>query len=105
MTIAYASVLSENQLNDLFDFSSLDRPIESACRLTVQDPKALYLFRQRYAHFNGYAASLVARLASSVGLSRYLFNYESVNITKGFSIFFLVVGLVGKTLHCIRLNP
>ena len=77
MTIAYASVLSENQLNDLFNFSSLDRPIESACRLAVQDPKALYLFMQRYAHFNGYAGSLVARLASSVGLSRYLFNHST----------------------------
>lgn len=40
----------------------------------MKDPRALYLFMQRYVHFNGYAGSLVARLASSIGLSRDLFN-------------------------------
>ncbi|NEO68776.1 hypothetical protein [Moorena sp. SIO3H5] len=64
-------------LDDLFDFANLDKSVESSCQLAVQDPKSLYLFMQRYTHFNGYAGSLVARLASSVGLSRNLFNSSS----------------------------
>ena len=35
---------------------------------------------QRYVHFNGYAGSLVARLASSIGLSRDLFNNSNTVI-------------------------
>jgi hypothetical protein len=69
-----SSLLSENELNELFDLPTLDRRIESACRVAIQHPRSLYVFMQRYAHFNGYAGSLVARLASSVGLSRDLFN-------------------------------
>ncbi|GFZ98806.1 hypothetical protein [Okeania sp. KiyG1] len=70
-------VLSINQLDDLFDFANLDRSVELASQLAVQHPKSLYLFMQRYTHFNGYAGSLVARLASSIGLSRHLFNSSS----------------------------
>lgn len=74
MTISCTSILSLPQLDDLFHFAKLDQSVESACQLAVRHPNALYLFMQRYTHFNGCAGSLVARLASSVGLSRHLFN-------------------------------
>ncbi|HEY9643643.1 MAG TPA: hypothetical protein V6C57_24350 [Coleofasciculaceae cyanobacterium] len=77
MTISYTPILSIEQLDHLFNFANLDQSVESACQLAVQHPQALYLFMQRYTHFNGYAGSLVARLASSVGLSRHLFNSAS----------------------------
>ena len=77
MTAADVPILTKNQLDDLFDFSSLNQSVELACRLAVQRPRLLYLFMQRYTHFNGYAGSLVARLASSVGLSRDLFKSSS----------------------------
>jgi hypothetical protein len=68
------SILNKDLINRLYDLPSLDRSVESTCELAVKDPRALYLFMQRYVHFNGYAGSLVARLASSIGLSRDLFN-------------------------------
>jgi hypothetical protein len=77
MNISCAPILSTSQLDDLFNFTNLDQSVESACQLAVQHPKVLYLFMQRYTHFNGYAGSLVARLASSIGLSRQLFNSSS----------------------------
>lgn len=78
MLNSYARILSAHRLNDLFKFDSLDQSIESACQLAVQHPQSLYLFMQRYIHFNGYAGSLVARLASSIGLSRHLFKNASI---------------------------
>ncbi len=81
MITACANVLSMRQLDDLFNFAKLDQSVESACQLSLQRPKALYLFMQRYTHFNGYAGSLVARLASSVGLSRQLFRSSSNPVT------------------------
>jgi hypothetical protein len=68
------SILSKDLINRLYNVPSLDRSVESTCELAIRDPRALYLFMQRYVHFNGYAGSLVARLASSIGLSRDLFN-------------------------------
>jgi hypothetical protein len=68
------SILSKDLINRLYDVPSLDRSVEATCELAIKDPRALYLFMQRYVHFNGYAGSLVARLASSIGLSRDLFN-------------------------------
>jgi hypothetical protein len=74
MTTSNQSILNKDLIERLFDLPSLDRSVESACEVAMRDPKALYLFMQRYVHFNGYAGSLVARLASSIGLSRDLFN-------------------------------
>jgi hypothetical protein len=68
------SILNKDLIDQLFDIPSFNRSVESACQVAVRDPKALYIFMQRYVHFNGYAGSLVARLASSIGLSRDLFN-------------------------------
>jgi hypothetical protein len=78
MTIAQSPILSMTQLDQLFKFTDLDRTVESACKLAVQHPGALYLFMQRYTHFNGIAGSLVARLASAIGLSRQLFNSTAI---------------------------
>ena len=74
------SILTKDLINRLFDIPTLDRSVESTCQLAIKDPRALYLFMQRYVHFNGYAGSLVARLASSIGLSRDLFNNASTVI-------------------------
>jgi hypothetical protein len=71
------SILNKDLINRLFDIPSLDRSVESTCEMAIKNPRALYLFMQRYVHFNGYAGSLVARLASSIGLSRDLFNNEN----------------------------
>ena len=73
------SILNKDLINRLFDIPTLDRSIESTCQLAIRDPRALYLFMQRYVHFNGYAGSLVARLASSIGLSRDLFNNTNLD--------------------------
>lgn len=67
------ALFSETTFTDSFDFSELDRTVASTIRLAVQDPTALYLFFQRYSHFNGYASAVISRLVSSIGLSRYLF--------------------------------
>jgi hypothetical protein len=66
-------VFTAEKLDGCFNLDDLNRFTEEACRTAVQHPKAFYLFMQRYIHFNSQAGSLVARLASSVGLSRNLF--------------------------------
>jgi hypothetical protein len=74
MTTSNQSILNKDLINRKFDIPSLDRSVEVACEIAMRDPRSLYLFMQRYVHFNGYAGSLVARLSSSIGLSRDLFN-------------------------------
>jgi hypothetical protein len=66
-------LFSENLFKELVDFSDLDETVISTVRLAAQNPTALYLFCQRYSYFNGYASSVIARLASSIAMSRYLF--------------------------------
>jgi len=68
------TVFSENIFKERFDFTVLDRTVASTVRQAAQNPRTLYLFFQRYSHFNGYASAVISRLASSIGLSRYLFN-------------------------------
>ncbi len=67
------AVFSPEKFDGCFNLDDLNHFAETACRTAVQHPKAFYLFMQRYIHFNSQAGSLVARLASSVGLSRTLF--------------------------------
>lgn len=67
------ALFSEATFKDIVDFSQLDRTVESTIGLAAQDPIALYLFFHRYTYFNGYASAVISRLASSIGLSRYLF--------------------------------
>jgi hypothetical protein len=68
------TVFSEDIFKERFDFTVLDRTVASTVRQAAQNPRTLYLFFQRYSHFNGYASAVISRLASSIGLSRYLFN-------------------------------
>lgn len=74
MSILYASISSKRQLTNSFNFANLNQSIKSACQLAVKYPKALYLLMQRHTHLDSYAGGLVARLASSIGLSPHLFN-------------------------------
>ncbi len=80
MTTSNQSILSKDLIDRQFDLRSLDRSVEAACEMAMRDPRSLYLFMQRYVHFNGYAGSLVARLASSIGLSRDLFNSADCSV-------------------------
>ncbi|HEY9642631.1 MAG TPA: hypothetical protein V6C57_19245 [Coleofasciculaceae cyanobacterium] len=64
---------SESLFQGAFNFSELDEGVKSTIRLANQSPLTLYLFFHRYTYFNGYASTLISRLASSIGLSRYLF--------------------------------
>lgn len=65
---------SETLFAERFDFVELEQTVASTVRLATHNPVSLYLFLQRYIYFNGYASSVIARLASSIGMSRYLFN-------------------------------
>jgi hypothetical protein len=64
--------------HNLFDRQINDENIEKTVELGAKDPVKLYYFMQRYAYFNSYAGSLVARLASSIGISYQLFRQEDV---------------------------
>ena len=68
------ATFSEDFFHDLFDFEQIERTVTSTVRLAIKDPIALYLFFQRYSHFNGYASAMISRLASTIGLSRYTFS-------------------------------
>jgi hypothetical protein len=68
------TLFTEQLFHELFDFSELDRTVSSTVRLAAKNPVSLYLFFQRYTYFNGYASAVIARLASSIGMSRYLFS-------------------------------
>ncbi len=81
---------TENYFEELFDFAALDNTVSSTVRLAAKDPKTLYQFFQRYIYFNGYASSVIARLASSIAMSRTLFNDPTIFTTeeadRGFQI-------------------
>ena len=68
------ATFSEDFFQDLFDFEQIESTVTSTLRLVIKDPVSLYLFFQRYSHFNGYASAMIARLASTIGLSRYTFS-------------------------------
>ncbi len=76
------AIFSEETFREKYDFSKLDESVLSAARLASQNPVMLYLFFQRYSYFNGYASASVARLASSIGLSRYLFSNSELLVTE-----------------------
>jgi hypothetical protein len=67
-------LFSESFFEGIVDFSALDQTVESSVRRAAAHPTTLYLFFHRYIYFNGYASTVISRLASSLGLSRYLFN-------------------------------
>ena len=65
---------SEDYFHKSFDFARLDRTVSSTVRMAARNPINLYLFFQRYTYFNGYSSAMISRLASSIGISRYLFS-------------------------------
>lgn len=65
-----------------FDLDALDQTVHASVDLAAQDPYFLYLFFHRYTYFNGYASAMIARLASSIGLSRYLFVHPEAAVTE-----------------------
>ncbi|GAB4523914.1 MAG: hypothetical protein Tsb0014_01940 [Pleurocapsa sp.] len=68
------ATFSENTFLELFDFAQLERNITGSIRIAVKNPTSLYLFFQRYTYFNAYASAMISRLASTIGLSRYIFS-------------------------------
>lgn len=67
-------LFSETFFKAAFDFSELEQTVTATIRLAANDPAALYLLLQYYTYFNGYASSVISRLASSIAMSRYLFS-------------------------------
>jgi hypothetical protein len=64
----------------LFDRQINNAKIETIVELAASNPVRLYYFMQRYAYFNSFAGSLVARLASSIGLSYKMFQKEGISV-------------------------
>jgi hypothetical protein len=71
-------LFTEATFTDKYNFLELEKTVASTIRLASQNPSNLYLFFQRYIYFNGYASSVIARLASSIAMSRYLFTDPDV---------------------------
>ncbi|MCU0568597.1 MAG: hypothetical protein MUF49_18620 [Oculatellaceae cyanobacterium Prado106] len=69
---------SETLFRTSFDFPAIEQTVEATVRLAATHPTSLYQFFQRYTYFNGYASSLISRLASSIALSRYAFIHPDV---------------------------
>jgi hypothetical protein len=67
--------------DSLFDRQANNANIEATIEVAASDPIKLYYFMQRYTHFNSYAGSLVARLASSIGISYQLFRQDTEAVT------------------------
>ena len=76
----FSNQFTIDTFHGLFDREVAEANIEATVELAVTTPERLYYFMQRYAHFNGFAGSLVARLASSVGLSREFFNQAGLAV-------------------------
>jgi hypothetical protein len=76
------TLFSEDLFRRKFDFAAIEQTVDLAITFAAQDPLTLYLFFQRYSHFNGYASAAIARLVSSIGLSRYLFTNSELLVTE-----------------------
>jgi hypothetical protein len=74
MASSNTSILNKYTIERLFDLPSLSLSVEAACEVAARHPKTLYIFIQRYVHFNRCTGSLLGHLARSIGLSRDLFN-------------------------------
>jgi hypothetical protein len=75
-----AARFTTETFDNLFDRQMNNANIEATIELAASDPVKLYYFMQRYAYFNSYAGSLVARLASSIGISYQLFRQNEVAV-------------------------
>jgi hypothetical protein len=63
-----------------FAVTEAENTIEQYFNRAIQNPTGLYMFFQRYTHFNAYTSAVIARLASSIAMSRYLFNDPTVPV-------------------------
>jgi hypothetical protein len=63
-----------------FPVAEAEVTIERYFNRAIQNPTGLYMFFQRYTHFNAYTSAVIARLASSIAMSRYLFNDPNVPV-------------------------
>ncbi|MDY6897431.1 MAG: hypothetical protein SWZ49_05040 [Cyanobacteriota bacterium] len=73
-------LFTQKEFDKYFNFNLLDKTVKECCQTATQSPEAFYIFMQRYTHFNAAAGPLVARLASSIGLSRELFVEANCNV-------------------------
>lgn len=73
-----------------FDLLKSEEIIADYFHHALQHPTVLYLFFQRYTHFNAYTSSVISRLASSIAMSRYLFTDPEVPVIeeadRGFNV-------------------
>jgi hypothetical protein len=76
------TLFTEDIFEEQFDFGQLDRNVASTVRMAVKNSNLLYLFFQRYSYFNGYSSAMISRLASSIGMSRYLFNNSELIVVE-----------------------
>ena len=84
------TIFSEELFEQEFRFEQLEDTVTNAIRDAIKTPESLHLFFQRYIYFNGYASSVIARLASSIAMSRYLFADSAIPVIdeadRGFQI-------------------
>jgi hypothetical protein len=66
-------LITEACIQEQFDLSELSATFLAVVRQSIQDPVYWYIFLNRYTHFNSCASGAAYRLASSIALSRYLF--------------------------------
>jgi len=66
-------MFTEQFLVEQFDFVRLMSTVRLACDVAIKSPRSFFVFVDRYAHWNGYAGSLIAALAGNIGLSQTLF--------------------------------
>lgn len=72
------ALFSETFFKQAFNFDEIEQTVTSTIRSVADNPASLHLFLQRYSYFNGYASSVISRLASSIAMSRYLFTDPEV---------------------------
>jgi hypothetical protein len=73
-------LFSEAFFRQCFAIDKAEEKIEQYFNRATQNPTGLYMFFQRYSHFNGYASAMIARLASSIAMSRYVFSDPNVSV-------------------------
>jgi hypothetical protein len=84
------SIFSRDFFEARCDLQTVEKTVSSAVCLGLQNPTALYLAFQRFIYFNGYTSAVISRLASSIAMSRYLFQDSDIAVIeesdRGFDI-------------------
>ncbi len=71
---------SEEFFRQCFPVNEAQDRIEQYFNRAIEHPTGLYMFFQRYTHFNAYTSAVISRLASSIAMSRYLFTDPTVEV-------------------------